>query len=353
MKKYNKGEWSELYAICKMLYDQAVVICDDKLAPTDEYIQILKLLMKSIHGAAEYDVNGKANGDVSVVMNGRVIKDLRIRHEEIEKILGEIHSGSGASFVVPSGDRMMDKLDLDEFKASSQQKADIEAIAHFPQDDITRKTGFSIKSQIGSPPTLLNASQATNFLYKITGFNGNVSDVNAINTSSKVKDRIKAIYREGGEFEYFGMENSTFEGNLRMIDTNLPQIVSDMLMVFYVGNGVRTLHEIVKACASIFDTATEQEIIKKTKDLLANITLGMIPKSPWDGSSLGGGCIFVKDDGNIVCFTLYDMDAFKEYLINNTKFDTPSTTRHKFGELFRGNDGELYFKLCLDIRFLH
>lgn len=353
MRRYNKGEWSELYAICKMLHDQAVAVCDDTLTPTDEYIQILKLLMKSIHGAAEYDVDGRNSGDVAIVMNGRVLKNLRVRHEDIEEILGEIRSGSGASFALPSGDRMMDALDLESFKATSYQKADVEAVAKFPQDTATRKTGFSIKSQIGNPPTLLNASQATNFIYKVTGFKGNLEAVNAINTSSKVKDRIKAIYMDDGEFEFCGTENHIFASNLRMVDTNLPRILADMLMVFFVGSGVRTLSKIADDSARLFNTATKQEIDKKIKDFLVNITLGMVPKKPWDGSALGGGCIFVKDDGDIVCFTLYDMDAFREYLINNTRFDTPSTGRHKFGELYQGADGGLYFKLCLDVRFLH
>ena len=78
----------------------------------------------------------------------------------------------------------------------------------------------------------------------------------------------------------------------------------------------------------------------------------MIPTREWDGSELGGGCIFVKDDGNLVCFTLYDMDDFKDYLINNTKFETASTGRHKFGMLYRQGD-ELFFNLNLDIRFIH
>lgn len=352
MRTYNKGEWSELYAICKMLYDQAVAICDDNLEHTDEYIEILKLLMRSTHGEAEYDVEGKTNGDVAIIMNGRVLKDVQIRHEDIDAILRGIRGGSGASFIVSAGDRMMDTLDLDGFKASSYQKADVEAVARFPQDASEHRTGFSIKSHIGNPPTLLNASQATNFIYKVNGFTGDYRRVNSIVSPSKVKDRMSAVYDAGGEFEYCGMESPVFERNLRMIDTNLPQMIADMLMVFYVGRGIRPLDEIIETTARLFNTASEQEISKKLKDFLVSITLGMVPKRPWDGSSLGGGCIFVKDDGDIVCFTLYDMDAFRDYLIRNTRFETPSTSRHKFGSLFVGEDGNLYFKLCLDVRFL-
>ena len=39
-----------------------------------------------------------------------------------------------------------------------------------------------------------------------------------------------------------------------------------------------------------------------------------------------------------------------DYLLNNTKLDTASSSRHGFGEIFEEN-GELYFNLNLQIRF--
>jgi len=45
------------------------------------------------------------------------------------------------------------------------------------------------------------------------------------------------------------------------------------------------------------------------------------------------------------------MDAFQNYLFKNTKFETPSTTRHGFGEIYQ-KDGGLFINLNLQIRFL-
>ena len=41
----------------------------------------------------------------------------------------------------------------------------------------------------------------------------------------------------------------------------------------------------------------------------------------------------------------------EDYLLNNTKLETASSSRHQFGQLYKEN-GELFFKLNLQIRFV-
>lgn len=352
MKTYNKGEWSELYAICKMLYDQMIDVCDKDLKSTDQKIKILKLLMRSVLGDSEYDIDGNDNGDISILYNGRLVKSANLSKELIFSILNEIIAGSGASFNIPSGELAMKELMLDDFKSTSYVKSDVETYSIMPHEEIARQIGFSIKSQIGSPATLLNASESTNFIYKIEGFTGDINEVNNIATRSKIKDRMQYIFEHNGEFVFHGMANQTFQQNLEMTDSNLPEIISGLLMVFFVGKGARTVKDLIDSYTDFFKDRTPEFVLKKVKDFLSNVTLGMIPTREWDGSELGGGCIFVKDDGNLVCFTLYDMDDFKDYLINNTKFETASTSRHKFGILYRQGD-DLFFNLNLDVRFIH
>ena len=53
MRKYNKGEWSELYAIYLILHDKVISVADNNLQPTAQYVKVLQLLMKSIEGKAE------------------------------------------------------------------------------------------------------------------------------------------------------------------------------------------------------------------------------------------------------------------------------------------------------------
>lgn len=78
----------------------------------------------------------------------------------------------------------------------------------------------------------------------------------------------------------------------------------------------------------------------------------MVPQSEWnDRLSSYGGYIVVREDGVLVCYHLYNEDAFKDYLFENTKLDTPSTARHKFGSIYEKN-GELFIDLNLQIRFI-
>jgi type II restriction enzyme len=82
------------------------------------------------------------------------------------------------------------------------------------------------------------------------------------------------------------------------------------------------------------------------------ITLSMMPKSPWGGLTPDeGGIIIVKDDGEVVCFHLYESSNLENYIFDNTKLDTPSSSRHNFGYIYEEN-GSQFMKLNLQIRFL-
>ncbi|MDK7762716.1 HpaII family restriction endonuclease [Prevotella bivia] len=73
--------------------------------------------------------------------------------------------------------------------------------------------------------------------------------------------------------------------------------------------------------------------------------------TPWYGNfNANGGYIIVKEDGDIVCYHFFDRNDLENYLFHNTKFETPSTSRHLFGNIYQ--EGKLYFmKLNLQVRF--
>lgn len=77
-----------------------------------------------------------------------------------------------------------------------------------------------------------------------------------------------------------------------------------------------------------------------------------MPSKVWDGKyNANGGYIIVKEDGDIICYHIYNKNMFEDYLFFNTKLETASSTRHKFGILENIN-GKLFFKLNLQIRFV-
>ena len=63
-----------------------------------------------------------------------------------------------------------------------------------------------------------------------------------------------------------------------------------------------------------------------------------------------GGYIIVKENGEVLAYHLYNRDTFERYLLDNTKLDTASTSRHKFGKIYVEGDKK-FINLNLQIRF--
>lgn len=109
--------------------------------------------------------------------------------------------------------------------------------------------GFSIKSQLGGNSTLLNASKATNFNFKIEGGAFSDTDIARINTlnpkRNKVIERVNAIKEKGGVLMFDKVDNPTFRNNLIMLDGDLPVIISSLLLE-QLNTGVSTLKELAE-----------------------------------------------------------------------------------------------------------
>ena len=121
---------------------------------------------------------------------------------------------------------------LTKIKANSSQKADLVAVI---LDRITSQKpelGFSIKSQLGGASTLLNASAQTNFIYKVEGYKGNIAEINDISGNSKVRDRLFALREKGATIHYQSMSSTTFNSNMRYIDSSFTNVISEMLIAY-------------------------------------------------------------------------------------------------------------------------
>ncbi len=92
--------------------------------------------------------------------------------------------------------------------------------------------------------------------------------------------------------------------------------------------------------------------MKKLGDLLVGISFGFFPSVKWDGNNeINGGLLLVKKDGSIVMLDLvYYKTYVIQYLLNETKLDSPSSSRYKMLELYNKN-GKIYFTLNIQIRY--
>ncbi len=205
---------------------------------------------------------------------------------------------------------------------------------------------------MGSKPTLLNASGNTNFIFKINGLNKSFLDeINAIDTATKLKDRINKIEELGGTFEYIGAEKDTLDFNLKMVDSQMPQIIGKILLCFYKER-ISSLKNISKRLLANSDNQDDEILLNtKLKKLLIDILLGFFAGSKWDGTYEANGTIVMKSNGDCVGFHIIELENLKNYLFEHIKLDTPSTSRHRFGKLYVEKNGNLYFKLNLQLRF--
>ncbi len=152
------------------------------------------------------------------------------------------------------------------------------------------------------------------------------------------------------------IDSIIFEKNLRKVDTVLPEIVAELLLAYY-GDLGSSLDQLVghlgENNAKILSFDMDRSDYEfKLKALLHNIALGMVPNTAWDGLLRAhGGYIIVREDGEIVCYHVYNADAFRTYLFKNTRLETPSTSRHKFGEIVNTEVG-LMLKLNFQLRFI-
>lgn len=351
MIAYNKGEWSELYTLFSIFADNHIPAADKDLNPTDNEYEFLQILRDDSGKRIIYDLEHKGSVIVCEKL-GQALKTISTYglRDKARIIFQRIKDGSD-TFTIPEAVPLMEEFELSKIKANSYKKTDIDAIV---RDRIATKQelGFSIKSQVGNPSTLLNASKQTNFIYSVQNFNGNLSDVNLIEGKSKIRDRIQFILDHGGDFEFHSVGSTTFANNLKIIDTLLPNILADILFRYYRGEGPN-INELCRSCTAGAKFGLDQKsICFKIKNLLRAVALGMVPSREWDTYlSAYGGYIIVKEDGTLVCYHLYNDDQFKDYLFDNTRLDTPSTTRHDFGALYE-KDGQLFFDLNIQIRFV-
>jgi len=350
----NIGEWSELYALGSILSNGGVFGANkDQEKIKELFYRVLKIVFfeNQNHNKFEYFIGNK---NVNLFLNNRKVKS--IESKKIEKVLIKVFkelsvSNEGRAFNIKSGEEMMALLNKKVIKASSSDKKDLDLVmVDIKTGAPTPEIGFSIKSQLGSPSTLINASRATNFTFEVLDSEMKIPKGLPILHDKNVKDNINLLLDSGYKIIFNKVDSEIFQKNISLIDSSLPNYLADILLSYYSRNG-NNMVDLVDITFSgnknKFDQASH-----KIKEFLSIMALGMMPNTPWNGilTSLGG-FLLVKKDGDVLCYYLYNMDSFQDYLINSTKLDTPSTTRYGIGKIIKEND-RFYIKLNLQVRFI-
>jgi type II restriction enzyme len=358
----NKGEWSEVYVLLKLLSEGRLYKADANLNKLSEsYYHIRGIIRNELHDNVFYkydnslsniNIHSSRKKYTTTIPLNRFVK-------EVKPLYSKIKSGSSA-FSIETLDLFLEEIMCSILKADSSSKSDIHIEIYDPVTSSNHRLGFSIKSQLGSSSTLLNSSKSTNFTYAIMG-DFSDSDMLYVNNLFNEKNhisiskRICHIETLGCHLSFSHISDPIFENNLVMIDSALPKVLAQMLLFSYrdsITNMKLAVDHISIVNPLQYNTSFEHHFYQyKIKKLLTDIALGMVASKVWNGiSNTTGGYIIVKLDGDIVCYHIYDRNLFEDYLLTNTKFDQPSTQRHSYGSVEKF-DGKYYFKLNLQIRF--
>lgn len=352
----NKGEWSEIYTLFKILADRQLNAGDGNLNKIENLIfPIIRVLRDESSGTFEFSYED----NLVLIKND---KETRIPIIEFQKqaaiLLEKLQDNTGSSFAIPEIEDFLRSFNSTTLKAKSTIKSDIRIVIHDQRTGTNPELGFSIKSQLGGSSTLLNAGRTTNFIYRINNVNNKEDffNLNKIDGNRKIQKRIEGIINLNGNLEFFEMENNIFEGNLILIDSALPLIISEIILLFFTTN-LSSVSDLTKKVTTEnplqFNVQNNHPFYAyKLKRLLTDIALGMTPATVWDGKlDATGGYLVVKKNGDIICYHIYNQNEFEDYLFNNTKLETASSTRHNFGTVYEKSD-ELFINLNLQIRFM-
>lgn len=378
----NSGEWAELYTLLEVLGEGKLFAADGDLNKIEEqYFPVISVQCEQDSGdnlPITYTVD--LNSDcVLVDLEGQVQKIPMIEFKKEAKTFFEIISTrQGRAFSVPEITPFLTKLKNPATKKSSSKKADIHIVIHDTMTGFEQEVGFSIKSKHSKPASLLNPSGQTLFQYEIKNNTATGDDVlkelldpdhywekNKRKSVYGPKERFKKLHEGGFNLVFSKVKGMKFRENLQIIDSSLDVILAECLSVFMLDNKAK-LKDIVEevarrnpCCFSSLDSDRVTDFyVYKIKKFITDIALGMMPSKPWRGVyDASGGYIIVKDEGEIVCYHLYSWNALQDYLFNNLRLESPSSTgvgsKASFNyALLYEEDGKSFVDMCLQIRFL-
>lgn len=353
MNSLNRGEWSELYAVLFLILEPKLKIVDEELNDITSDIFELKQVILTVNKSFKYTISKNL---VYVYLDEKEYSKLSLNEIKTakNKLLKAVlnNNKTNGAFKIPTIEKFINKFSSSIIvKAKSFQKEDINIIANDKRIKKNVELKYSIKSSLGSPATLLNSSKHTNFRYIVKNLTKNdIIKINKINGRTKLLDRIKEIEKRNGVIKFDKVISESFEYNLKMIDDKMPLYLANTLINSYVNN-TKDLKETFINSSTFKD---KNFAIKKLSDLLLGICFSFVPSIKWNGKQqVNGGFIVIKKDGQVVILDLiYYKECVIKYLLNNSRLDSPSSTRFHMLELYEENNN-IYFTLNLQIRYKH
>ena len=376
--KGNRGEWAEVYIFLKLLVDGRVFAADKNMQKIAErYLKIFKIFREEIAGHKFEYVPGEL---IKIIHNGETVSGgmpVLALSKCKDRIWALIKGCNGGLISDKETQSFLNQMFVTKLKSPSvgnDSFGGTKDIVMEVQDyttGIDSIVGFSCKSDFSGPATLFNASKDnTNFRFKVTGpmtdaiadqFNS-LFDVRGEKKVVATARRMRFLKDRHCELTFDKAVGAIANRNLIMAGgREIVLLVAEMLRHYYYdGEGAYSYSSMSKLVKwlSDNDTAsfggddTESMYRYKVSHLLYAMFTGMRLGSVWNGrSSVNGGYIIVRGDGDVLAYHTCIADEFMDFLVQRLALEQPSHARHLSMSISKENDGGYYLKLPLQIRF--
>jgi type II restriction enzyme len=356
----NIGEWSEPYALLKLISEKKLHLGGDNFEKLEN---IFYPILKVIRNEKDRNVSFTFDDDIVLITDGTVLFSIPLYKfiENTKYCLNELKSKktSKGAFSIVEIENFLNSFSISSLKAKSKLKNDITIQIEDPNTVLTPTLGFSVKSQLGRPATLVNASGATNFTFIIKDNKLSTNEISRIDDLKEFSKKIDVIKASGSILEFEKVDNEIFTTNLQTVDYNFSKILADVVLMFYTNNisSENTVAKFISKIEKINPIGYNLSINTKMyemmmKKFLTDYALGMRASEVWTRDyQATGGYLIVKDDGELICYHFYFTKNFENYLYYNTKLETGDMKKHNFGKIYEEN-GVQKLKLNLQIRFI-
>lgn len=341
MWEFNRGEWTEAYVFLRLLGDGRIYGASADLVKDElTYIDIINVIRdepdkilifeRFIKDEIAYVQSYRGDEKLKIITAPELNERATFLYEKIRNI-----SAGNRKIEVPEIQEYMEGLSIDSPKANLSDKAiekygaktDIIITTEDSFDHVRTVGGFSIKSHIGSSPTLFNCSSTSGFVYKIVGCD--VEGMHRLNYKDGFLDIIRAI-KDEYSLEFAGCRNDIFEQNIRMIDWRMDEILSYAMLMnagYIDGLDSTSISDMSDALANLNPLGARNPSFfyeTKLKNFLFASFAGMTASTEWNGrKKLTGGYIDVDREGELLYYRAISDDIFENYLFKHTYVDRP------------------------------
>ena len=346
--KQNKGEWSEFYALIKLLANGFVDLetATDPVRKKTKVISVRK-------NETEFRIEGGVIHSGEKIFEATQLFNLA---DKIKKAILEIKKNDSS---LPIAESLSHQLGISVKKQTSSMVADLYATMYF--EDRETKYDLSIKSWLGGNPSFLNASKnSTKITYKIKG---NLPDsfLSTINQKTATAN-LRKIYENEGHLEFHSYVNKKFLDGLHYATADGPQVLADLVVCGYLSGRDGIDSHVKKELASIGENfqyfkqsrnlfqaiKTKAIYEQRIKVLLFHFLMYQLQKGAPESSSLASdNYLAVLSDGNLLC--IVGRERLEEKLFSLCKMDSPSASRHDYGYAYQ-KEGTWYIDLQPGIR---